>query len=416
MAEICKAPRWLALAAFLAAMPATTALGNGQTSHLWITERALEHVPPGELRDLLSRDDLRPMLRNGSMFPDGGYAVGDGYGEIAHWEPLHNAYMAWILASYEPPWTDEAARHIAFWMGMASHGMADQVYDSMYMERARVYDADAPWATESMDEATDVAFAAEAGAQEVPELWVPADELAPLFLEVAGHEVAASTIRTGQAMLGFAVYYVGEAAQNPAALAEYQAQFPWATAHQLDELVAGSPPLEAQVIASYWQELWSRLHGEIGLGVMDQFPRPATYAHETSAASIESMVSIVFTRDLADVIQEPGQLVVRDADGAEHAVAVHLFYGSHVLNVRPVDDWSADAIYEVTTLEALTSFDGIVADDPLSASFTTLLAPEPPPAPEPNTCTAAPVRGGPPAALAALLAGWLGVRRRSGRR
>ena len=68
------------------------ALANGQTSHLWITDAALERLPEGELKELLTREDLRPWLRNGTMFPDGGYAVDDGYGEIAHWEPFQSLY------------------------------------------------------------------------------------------------------------------------------------------------------------------------------------------------------------------------------------------------------------------------------------------------------------------------------------
>jgi len=76
------------------------ARANGQTSHLWISDTALDQLPDGELRDFLTRDDLQLMLRNGSMFPDGGYAVGDGYGEIAHWEPFQTAYLVWIRDSF----------------------------------------------------------------------------------------------------------------------------------------------------------------------------------------------------------------------------------------------------------------------------------------------------------------------------
>ena len=96
-----------------------------------------------------------------------GYPIDDPYAEIAHWEPFQKAYLQWIKESFEPPYDQEALEHIAFLMGLASHGMADQTFDSMYMSRAKVYDADSDW-TRSMDEATDVAFIAQTHPQPVP--------------------------------------------------------------------------------------------------------------------------------------------------------------------------------------------------------------------------------------------------------
>jgi hypothetical protein len=77
---------------------------NGNFSHLWVATDALNYLEQGELKDLLTQDDLGDVLRNGAMFPDGGYAVGDGYGEMAHWEPFQTAYLEWIRATYQPPW------------------------------------------------------------------------------------------------------------------------------------------------------------------------------------------------------------------------------------------------------------------------------------------------------------------------
>ena len=115
---------------------AQPALANGQSTHLWITEHALTHLPDGELKDIVSDPANRQMLRNGTMFPDGGYAVSDDYGEIAHWEGFQSAYREWIENNYPQPFSDAGAQHVAFLMGMASHGMADQVFDSLFMERS----------------------------------------------------------------------------------------------------------------------------------------------------------------------------------------------------------------------------------------------------------------------------------------
>lgn len=365
-----------------------SARANGQTSHLWISDTALDHLPEGELRALLTRDDLQVMLRNGSMFPDGGYAVGDGYGEIAHWEPLQTAYLEWIRETYEPPWTDEAARHVAFLLGMASHGIADQTYDSMYLERAKAHDADSPWDTESMDEATDVAFAAEAGAWEVPALWVPADVLAPLFDQVAGHAVDPDTLEAGQAMLGFAVWGVGEMAGQPETVAAYHEQFPWACAHQLDAAVPGSPPVEAEVVAAYWQRLWARLHGDESLDdpLLAHYPRAGEQGHPTGADDIEAMVSFVIVRGLDAATVGPQTVVVEDADGPV-AASVDLFYGqgSHAIDLRPVDGWSPAREHTVTIGPGLRTFDGVDVPGPVQFTFDTTPPPDPP-ADDPGGC------------------------------
>ena len=79
------------------------ALANGQTSHLWITDAALERLPEVELKELLTREDLRPWLRNSTMFPDGGYALDDRYVEIAHWDPFQSLYFVCILEPFSPP-------------------------------------------------------------------------------------------------------------------------------------------------------------------------------------------------------------------------------------------------------------------------------------------------------------------------
>src|SRR5262245_9807785 len=112
-----------------------SARANGQSTHLWITHDALDHLPEGALREFLTRPELRKMLDNGTMFPDGGYPQNDPYAEIAHWEPFQGAYFDWILTEHDPPYVDEGAENLAFLFGMASHGMADQVFDSLYGER-----------------------------------------------------------------------------------------------------------------------------------------------------------------------------------------------------------------------------------------------------------------------------------------
>ena len=345
----------------LALLPAAPAAANGNVSHLWVTLWAVDELPDGELKDLLTRDEVDLALRNGANFPDGGYAVNDGYGEIAHWEPFQSAYLDWIVDNYEPPWSDEAAEHIAFLMGMASHGMSDQVYDSMYLSRAGIYDEGAPGSSIGMDGSTDVALAAEAGPLEAPELWIPDDVMAELMVEKMGYPVEAGTIRDGQALVAFSLYYVSNASLDPAQVAEHNDAYPWACAHQMDEGVPGSPPTTTPVVAAYWLRLWARLHGEDPLSdpLLARFPAADATGHPSDATDIEAMVSFVVARGLHSESVGAETVTVADADGQELATDLHLYYGhnSHVVNLRPVDGWTEGDSHTVTAGPGLRSWD-----------------------------------------------------------
>lgn len=353
-------------------LTAGLALANGQTSHQWITLAALDHVPAGDLADLVTDEAVRDALLNGTMFPDGGYAVGDDYGEMAHWEPLQTAYLDWIVENYDPPYTGEAAQHVAFLLGMASHGMADQHYDSTYMERSKAWDPAESWACCSMDEATDVAMAAVTGPGVVPEAWWP-DALLPLF-SAQGHVVASGTVDQGQALLGLAIAYVGASAERAETVEDYAAEFPWACAHQIDPDVPGNPPREAEVVARYWEVVWDRLHGGDGwgepvLGLVAGEP----WEQPRDATSVEARVGVVFARGLDPATVTSETITVADSAGLDHPVTVNVFYGhaSHVVNVTPLDDWAADTDYLLTVWPGVATFDGATVAAPITLTFST---------------------------------------------
>jgi len=391
------------------------ARANGNVSHLWVTLWARDELPQGELKDLLTRDDLDLMLRNGANFPDGGYAVNDGYGEIAHWEPFQTAYLDWIVDSYEPPWTDEAAQHIAFLMGMASHGMSDQVYDSMYVTRAGVHDEGAPGSSIGLDGSTDVALAAEVGGLQAPELWVPDELMAQLMVEQMGHEVSAGTIRDGQALVAFSLYWVSEAAADPDVVAEHLEAYPWACTHQMDEAVPGSPPTTAPVVAAYWERLWQRLHGEDPLAapLLAQFPPEGSMDHPTDPDDVESMVSFVVARGLYADTVDADTVAVEDEAGEVRPVDAHVYYGqsSHVVNLRPTQGWAELGAHVVTVGPGLQTWDGLDYDGFEFRFVTGVDGGDPPPAPEDCSCRHA---GGVPLPAASMLILWsaLAYRRR----
>ena len=121
------------LAILAAGVP--TANAAGIVTHAWMALEAIDRVQPPALRQLL--DAHRDQVRAGAEFPDGGYwtrslgTPGGDYGEEAHWQRFHDAYVAQIRSDPAcAPLTDPAgpcAATIAHLMGAAAHGMGDEV-------------------------------------------------------------------------------------------------------------------------------------------------------------------------------------------------------------------------------------------------------------------------------------------------
>ena len=360
------------------ALSAPPASANGLTTHTWITLQAIEHVPPGPLRDLVTSAELRDPMISGTIFPDGGYAIGDGYGELAHWEPFQHRYLSWIRAHYAPPWSDEAKRHIAFLLGLSSHGMADQVFDSLYMARAHVYDAASNWEQDSMDEATDVIMASRFGPQRVPMRFVPVDALIPLFAD-AGHTVDEKTILQGHNLAGFAVAIVGMLAQDRDAVRSYKAKFPWATAHLEDEAVPGTPMREAEIVALYWQRIWDRLNAGLAASdvVISTVPASGALGHERVSSSMDARISIIFSRRLFRRDVGADRFRITDAGGAALPFRAELYYGddSHVVHLIPTEDLAAETDYTVSVLPGLPTAEGAPIEGLYTFQVSTRKAP-----------------------------------------
>lgn len=402
-------PAWL-LVGMLQGPPA---LANGQSTHVWITQHAIAHLPEGELRELVEDPALNKALINGTMFPDGGYAIGDGYGEIAHWEPFQQAYLQWIRETFSPPWDQgEAADHVAFLMGLGSHGMADEVFDSLFMERSRVYDPGWDGGTSNLDTASDVLFAAEVGGIVPPELWLPIEVLMPLFNEELGYPVEAATIEGGHSLLFSALAYTEWGRTNEERLATFRSEFPW-TADNLSNLdVPGSPFREARVVARYWEDLWARLDepGVWNAPVLEVVPGVGAAAHPTDSLLVEARLHLSFSRGV-----EGGSLSaisVHDDAGNPLPVVVEHHYGdfSHAVHVLPAQDWPVDETVELRIAPGLMNFDGVSSIEDWSTSFSTGLAPTG--SLSDCGCSGTGHRPSPPPVLLLFtLLGWLGIRR-----
>lgn len=351
------------------------ALANGLTSHVTISEYAIEHVPDGELEAIVGDPDLWLQLQNGTQFPDGGYPLGEAYAETAHWEPFQDRYLDWIRATYDEDYSStEARQHVAFLMGLASHGMGDQVFDSLYMQRAYVYDAESDWENTSMDTATDVGLAAQTGGQDTVDAWADWATMVSLMAD-AGVDVDADTLQQGQALTQIAITFGRTAGADPEQQAIYEAQFPWAYAHILDDEVHGSPPWEAKAVAMYWQVRWARLLGEVAdiEPLIYTFPPTGSYEHPTEADSVESRLTVVMSRGVMGDLLVADMFEVVDSAGTAYAVSPWLFYGtsSHAIHLVPSADWPADTDFTVTVKAGVPFIDGTYSERDASFTFST---------------------------------------------
>ncbi len=397
-----------------ALMLPASALGNGQSTHVWITLQALERLPPGPVRDLLGRPELRDIVMNGAMFPDWGYAPGGSrdHGEAAHWEPFQQEYRRWIQETWTAPYTDAvAAEQVAFLFGMASHGMADEHFDSLFMERSRLYDAgwnDPDGA--SLDTASDVLFMAAVGGIPQPERWLPTEALTEVYARAMPDlPLDPDAMEFGHRMLHVAIGAVEELRQNQERVDVFTAAYPWTAEQLTNEAMPGSPPDEAEAVVAYWLDLWERLQGTPGYSQPVLMMRPAagSFEHPLDHLMPESRVHLAFARGVLDT--SLASVRVATGDGEEVPVDVGLFYGnaSHALLARPTNDWEPDTDYVITVDAGLQSYDGDVFEGSWSGAFSTKAPPpEPPPSDDPPPTEVPPAGCGAslsPAAPAPLL-------------
>jgi hypothetical protein len=237
-----------------------------------------------------------------------------------------------------------------------------------------------------------------------------------LFAEAQGYTVDEETMSEGMFWLSVAIAGVGALSEQEEVVAEYERQFPWASAHLTDPTAPGSPPCEGELVALYWQALWARLQGEDGFGerpVLGNVPADGTLGWPTTADHPDALLHVVVSRGLTTSSVNDTSVVVTDEAGQDVPVTVRVFYGeaSHVLNIAPASGaWAADTDFTVEVPAGLQSFDGAVIDSAHRFTFST--RPPPEPTPEPVKETGGGCGGGGAAAL--VVFALRGLRRRSG--
>jgi hypothetical protein len=253
----------LALALALPLSSPSSARANGAYSHIHISQLAVSELPPGPIRDLLEDPLYAPMYEAGSMFPDSGYAVSHAYGEEAHWPPFVRAYQEWLTETYQGDFSSpEAKERLAFFLGLASHGVADQTYDTMMLARSE--EVDGPVA--EVDTEADYFLIIDQNVLLYTEAWAPYAPLPSIFADsvVYGADPAVSsvdesTLQDGMGRMGFVIFVQRRAAYN--GYLHAWNTYPWLGTHIYNPDAAGSLPHLAKLVAKSWQALYRRVQG-----------------------------------------------------------------------------------------------------------------------------------------------------------
>ena len=277
----------LAVAAALVAAPG--AFAAGETTHAFMAEEAIDALPAGPLRSLLSAHRLEVM--SGAGYPDTGYWVENGtvpvrgdevrpsddFGEESHWERFINAYVEHIRAKecgdLAAP-LGPCAQVIAHLMGSAAHGMGDEVWDWLFEPRVTDHGEDAgknffaegrpahPADGNPLDEASSsIEYAMDEVAITEHMRWLlpgttepPVQDLVEVYAR-RGLTVTPEHILAGHAVSNAAMSL--ERAVAPEESPRVQEDMPWSASHFVTE--PGGVEFTAGAIAGYYEALWRKL-------------------------------------------------------------------------------------------------------------------------------------------------------------
>lgn len=362
--------RSLVVACLALTLPAS-AYAHGIWGHIHVTGWAIENLAPGELRDFFDDPEVMNAALFGAAFTDSGYwpQAGDlatrsrEYSEHTHWEPFIEDFVVWIRENDPPPWDSlESRQRVAFLMGCASHGLQDEIFDSLFLFQVQEQDAGSQ---DNADPGSDGFLVMDEHIRFVPERYIPMDTLLELYADL-DNEIDADTI--DRAVTLMESIYVNP---NGITVAEglgrqYEAELPWTQAHYLDPDIPGSLRAEINPTAAYLEAIWKRLHDEFGPedAVIATYPEDPRRLRSGDPSTVNSWITFIFGAgiDLSTVTTT----VTAEEGGAELAHGVEGTRWGHprprLLRLRPEESLDPGTWWEAQLAAGATFIDGTVLD------------------------------------------------------
>ena len=293
---------------------------HGIWGHVHVTGWAVENMPDDELRSFLLDDpEVFNALLFGAVFTDTGYArnvaASRAYSEHAHWEPFVEDYVAWIRANDPPPWTSlESKKRVAFLLGVASHGLQDSIFDSLFLHQVEERDGAGQGET---DPGTDGFLVLDGHIRFIPEEYVPMSTVLALY-EPLSEDITEEVIDTSVQVVTLAYINDGLGLQAAEFLGDvYAESMPWGREHYMDPAVPGSLRSEIFPTMAYQQAIWSRLHGTLAADhpVIYTYPTMLRQLRSADSTTVDSWVTLVFgagvhyQEDLATLLDHTDEVV-----------------------------------------------------------------------------------------------------------
>ena len=290
------------LFALMLLVATSPAMAHGIHAHIHVTGWAIESLPDSELRDFFSEPEVMNAALFGAAFTDSGYwPLSGGMGEIAraysehtHWEPFIQDVVTWIRDNDPPPWnTLESRKRAAFFMGCASHGMQDELFDSLFLHQVHHHDGGDQ---DGADPASDGFLIIDGHLRFYPEPYMPMGTLLTLY-EDLDVEVTETVIEA--AVDKMMAVYVNEDFGPELAMAIGEGSMEdlaWTYDHYMDETIPGSLRSEIAPTMGYIQAIWARLHGTFDPNevVVATYPAPTFKLLGIGADAPDSWVTFVY--------------------------------------------------------------------------------------------------------------------------
>ena len=278
----------------------SAARAHGIWSHIHVTGWAVENMEAGELRNFFDDPEVFNAALYGAAFTDSGYMVlgsnsdaGRAYSEYTHWEPFVAEYIEWMHENDPPPWTSaDSRKRVAFLMGSASHGLQDEIFDSLFLYQIEHNDNQGQ---EKADPGSDGFLALDDHLRFYPDPYVPMEVLLDIYQDI-GQEIGQELIENA---VEFQVsLYVNEESGPAVALAlgdQYAEELPWTRLHYLDPEIPGSVFSEIFPTRNYMEAIWDRLHGNPDSGApIFAFPEHPRRLRSHEHQLTDSWVTFVF--------------------------------------------------------------------------------------------------------------------------
>lgn len=371
-------PKKLIIAVFVVCSFTFHGYPHGIHGHIWVTDGAIGELKDPELVEFFRDPRVREAAQIGAAFPDSGYALKPkhSYAETAHWEPFVESYIQYLRKNLSFPIdTLEEKKQAAFLLGLASHGMEDEIFDSLYMFKSEEVESGNQ---DILDPGTDFMLIADGHAKLQPAVYFPEADLIKVFGSPAvGVQVTGSDMQKGMSIV--ATFVIPLSGMGTKLIPVHRAKLPWTKDHYLDPDTPGSLKFEVFVVTRYMQTLWDRLHGRFSEKEMIIYsvPVPGKKLLSVSHKTVDSWITFFLGCGALNDTLHSG--IVRFTDATGNIVPADIKntrWGgkgdySRLLQIRPRQDLLTDADYTVTLSPGIKLITGQSTTRPVTFHFKT---------------------------------------------